>query len=212
MMKRISRIWKLQLKDSNYSITLSISIINLVLVLLALTSFLQFNESRTGALLNDPFLNLFSPINLTWFTFALLYGGLIISLIYLINNPKLLVLAFLCYSILSIFRMLAMNLIPLNPPANMIALVDPFVEFFGGGETLTKDLFFSGHTSLMFLLFLIIKEKKLKKTFLYATIMVGSSVLLQHVHYTIDVFAAPFFAYVSYQLGKYILNRNVNNT
>jgi membrane-associated phospholipid phosphatase len=82
----------------------------------------------------------------------------------------------------------------------MIILNDPFVEFFGTGKTLTKDLFFSGHTATLFILFLVSKKKIIKTVFLISTIAVAISVLLQHVHYTIDVFAAVFFTYACYKL------------
>ncbi len=43
--------------------------------------------------------------------------------------------------------------------ANMIILNDPLVEFFGTGQTLTKDLFFSGHTATLLILFLVSEKK-----------------------------------------------------
>ena len=46
---------------------------------------------------------------------------------------------------------------PLDPPPGMIVLEDPLVQLFGGASRpLTRDLFFSGHTSTMFLLFLAV--------------------------------------------------------
>jgi membrane-associated phospholipid phosphatase len=82
----------------------------------------------------------------------------------------------------------------------MIILNDPLVEFFGTGQTLTKDLFFSGHTATLLILFLVSEKKIVKTVFLISTILVAIAVLLQHVHYTIDVFAAVFFTYACYKL------------
>jgi membrane-associated phospholipid phosphatase len=104
------------------------------------------------------------------------------------------------YSLLGVIRMAAMYIIPLNPPPDMIPLNDPFVEYFGTGRLLTKDLFFSGHTATLFLLFLTVQSKKLKILFLTCTIALGLSVLLQHVHYSIDVLAAPFFTYTCFHI------------
>jgi len=95
--------------------------------------------------------------------------------------------------------MVMMFLIPLNPPAEMIPLNDPFVQNFSSGRILTKDLFFSGHTATIFLLFLTSGGKAFKIFFLSATILVGACLLLQHVHYTIDVISAPFFGYLCYR-------------
>jgi len=52
----------------------------------------------------------------------------------------------------------------------------------------------------MFVLFLAVKNKILKVIFLITTILVGLAVLVQHVHYTVDVVAAPFFSFASYKI------------
>jgi membrane-associated phospholipid phosphatase len=93
-----------------------------------------------------------------------------------------------------------MSAAPFNPPAGMIPLRDPFVEFFGTSMLLTKDLFFSGHTALLFLFFLMERTKLLKIIFLSSAVIVGICLLVQHVHYTIDIFAAPFFAFTSFKI------------
>ena len=94
-----------------------------------------------------------------------------------------------------------MYLIPLDPPENIISLNDPFVQYFSSSEILTKDLFFSGHTSTIFMLYLVSTKKILKRIFLFCTVLVALFVLLQHVHYSVDVFAAPFFTFTAYKLA-----------
>ncbi|MBK6536274.1 MAG: phosphatase PAP2 family protein [Ignavibacteria bacterium] len=101
-----------------------------------------------------------------------------------------------------LFRMTAMYLVPLDPPPGCIDLDDPVVFILGTGQKIIKDLFFSGHTSTAFMLFQIARNKFLKGYFLIATITVGSCVILQKAHYTIDVFAGLVFSYTSYQLVK----------
>jgi membrane-associated phospholipid phosphatase len=125
----------------------------------------------------------------------------VIALIYLASHPDFLLIAMQSYALTATFRMLAMYSIPLDPPETIIPLIDPFVEFFGGGTTLEKDLFFSGHTSTMFLLFLTARQRVIRKIFLILTILVGLCVLLQHVHYTVDVIIAPFVAFTSYRIA-----------
>lgn len=178
----------------------------LVVSLISLSNFLLFNELRNGVILNDPVLNLFTPVDATWVTFLIIYSALITGIIYLIRDPELLTLAFLSYAFTAFFRIAAMYSLPLNPPASMIPLNDPFVQLFGSGNILLKDLFFSGHTSTLFLLFLVVKNKKIKLFFLCLTFAVAVCVLVQHVHYTIDVIAAPFFAYGAFVLaGKALI-------
>ena len=192
--------WKEALSDNRFRLQAIISLIALAVVLISLTNFLNFNETRQGIVLSDPLLTHFKPINLTWLIFGLIYLSLIIALFDLIKYPAQLIFILQSYSLLVVVRMAAMYVMPLNPPPDMISLNDPFVQYFGTGRLLTKDLFFSGHTATLFLLFLSVQNKKFKILFLICTIAVGLCVLLQHVHYSIDVLAAPFFTYSSFQI------------
>jgi len=116
------------------------------------------------------------------------------------------------YGLMVIIRTIAMYLTPFEVPEKLILLNDPFVQLFGQGAVLTKDLFFSGHTATLFLLFLLAENKALKITFLISTIIVGTAVLLQHIHYSVDVFIAPFVAYSALKLVLYFHNKNAGAT
>jgi membrane-associated phospholipid phosphatase len=174
-----------------------------------LSNFLTYNETRTGSIIFDPVLALFDPINLTWSTFALIYFGLLAGIYHFVQNPPVLVRAILTYSFLALIRICMMYSIPLDPPPEMISLTDPFVELFGTGSTLDRDLFFSGHTSTMFMLFLLAYKPVYKKVYLAGVVLVGASVILQHAHYTIDVLVAPFVAYASYRIAGFITTKVV---
>lgn len=187
-------------KDKKSIADFIVTILFVVFVVVVFPEFLLFIEEREAVVMFDPFLNLFNPIDLTWTTFALIYFSVIAAIISLINKPTYLFLALQSYGVMLLFRMLVMYLSPLEAPEKIIPLHDPFVQMFGTGDILTKDLFFSGHTATMFVLFLAVKNKILKVIFLITTILVGLAVILQHVHYTVDVVAAPFFSYASYKI------------
>lgn len=175
---------------------LGFTLLVLVVVLALFTRFLAVVETREGVVFADPVLALFAPVDVTWLTFAIIYGALLLAIGYLLRHPAALLLALQSYTALVLTRMAAMFLLPLDPPAAMLPLVDPIVEFAGsGGATLSRDLFFSGHTSTLFLLVLVVPHRLLQGIFIGCTVLVGCCVLLQHVHYSIDVVAAPFFAY-----------------
>jgi len=194
--------WKSFFKIKRNRNEFILTVILLAVLMISFSQFLQFIEKRNGAVLPDPLLNIFSPIDLTWLTFSLIYLSIIVFLISIIKEPDKLLIAMQAYGLMVIFRTIAMYLVPLEPPETMLLLNDPFVQLFGKGEILTKDLFFSGHTATLFLLFLLTEKKTLKFIFLISTFIVGISVLLQHVHYSIDVFVAPFVAYGSYRIIK----------
>jgi membrane-associated phospholipid phosphatase len=201
---RFSREWKIFLIRKHNKNELYLTLFLLAAVLLTFTRFLYFIELRSGISFNDPMLELFDPVKLNWLIFGLLYTGLIIAVFFFIKDPHLMLTAMQSYVILVLFRIAAMYLLPLNPPSDMLPLNDPFVQMFGTGEILKKDLFFSGHTSTLFLIFIIAKERIQKSLFLFLALFVGISVLLQHVHYSIDVFTAPFFAFTAVKLALYI--------
>ena len=194
--------WKSFFKIKRNRNEFILTVILLAVLMISFSQFLQFIEKRNGAVLPDPLLNIFSPIDLTWLTFSLIYLSLILFLFSVAKEPDKLLIAMQAYGLMVIFRTIAMYLVPLEPPETMLLLNDPFVQLFGKGEILTKDLFFSGHTATLFLLFLLTEKKTLKFIFVISTFIVGISVLLQHVHYSIDVFVAPFVAYGSYRIIK----------
>jgi hypothetical protein len=192
--------WKTFISNKKSRLELLLTMVVLGVILISFSKFLLFIEQREGAALSDPILNAFSPVDFTWITFAIIYLSLIIALVELIKNPSKLVMALQCYGLMVVFRSIAMYLTPFDAPATMLPLNDPFVQLFGQGNILEKDLFFSGHTATLFLLFLLIDKRVLKIVFLIFTFLVGTFVILQHIHYSIDVFAAPFFAYTSYRV------------
>lgn len=198
--------WKDFFSNKKNRIELIISLILLTITLTGLANFVNYIEIRTGFILSDPILNLFNPIDLTWITFGLIYLSLIFAIVTLLKNPQRFLFALQLYTSMTVVRMIAMFLLPLEPPEKMILLKDPFVEFFGTGQTLTKDLFFSGHTATLFIMFLVSEHKTIKIIFLVITIIVAFCVLLQHVHYTIDVFAAILFTYACY---KFLLDLKI---
>jgi hypothetical protein len=192
--------WKHEWSDPSFRRQTVITIPFLLIVLFTLARFLDIVEARPGVVLPDPILRFFTPRDVTWLTFGLIYVGIIVGVGYLIRHPRYLLLALQSYMVMVVLRIIAMFLLPLEPPLTMIPLADPFVEYFGTGALLTKDLFFSGHTSTLFILFLSTPDRRVKSIFLICTVTVALCVLLQHVHYSIDVFAAPVFGYAAYRI------------
>ena len=200
----LKKLWKAELLNKNFRLRAFLTFVFLAIALFWLAKFLPYNEIRPGFTLVDPFLILFKPIDVTWLTFGLIYLALIITLISLSFHPEQMLLALQSYTVMALLRLSTIYFLPLNAPIAIIPLKDPFIEFFGGGQTLLRDLFFSGHTATMFLFFLTSPSKKLKWIYLACTVLVAGCVLAQHVHYTIDVIAAPVFAYTSYRIAMLI--------
>lgn len=197
------RVWVEAWREPRFRVACVVTAVSLAAALSLLSAVLTHVERRTALVtLEDPVLAALSPHDFTWLTFGIIYLGLALGLTHLAASPSALVIAVRAYVILVLLRALTMTLTPLAPPAGMILLSDPFAEHVVAAPALTKDLFFSGHTSTMFLVFLAVRGRELKAFYAVCTLVVGVAVLWQHVHYTIDVVAAPAFAYASYALAK----------
>jgi len=73
---------------------------------------------------------------------------------------------------------------------------------FIGKFTFGADLFFSGHTAFPYMLALVYwSNKPLRIIFLITSVVFAASVLLGHLHYSIDVFAAYFITYSVYRIS-----------
>ncbi|MDD4972758.1 MAG: phosphatase PAP2-related protein [Bacteriovorax sp.] len=191
--------WHTALRNRYFVVEFLISTVILVFIMLIFSKFTIFVEMRKGIQVNDPVLESFKAIDLTRLIFSMIYGGLLFALASLVSSPYRLMILFEAYALMVLTRIVMMFILPLSPPIGMILLQDPFVEFFGTGKTLVNDLFFSGHTATMFLLLLAV-PKKLKWIFLIITILVAISVLIQKVHYTVDVLVAPYISFTCYHL------------
>jgi len=121
------------------------------------------------------------------------------------KDPYIFLIFSWSYVFVSLFRALAITFIPLNPPVGLVQLIDPLSNTFYGHAIITKDLFFSGHTSTIFLIFLTLKKKEDKILALAATFFLAILLMLQHIHYAVDILAAPAFTYLSYLIGRRIV-------
>lgn len=196
----IKDAWSSELQNKSFLPQFIISAISVIFGLFLFTRFLNFIEDRPGVVLPDPILQLFAPVDISWITFIIMYSTVLIAIISLLQSPKALILGLQSYVLMLAVRTLAMYSIPLEAPASILPLIDPMVSEVGVGKLMTKDLFFSGHTATIYIMYLVSTKKTYKLMFLAATIIVGLAVIVQHVHYSVDVIAAPFFGYGVYRI------------
>ena len=170
----------------------------LTAVMVGMLKFLHYNETRAGRTLRDPLLAIFQPIDLSGLTFFLLYLGLIVTIIMLMPRPGRLLVGMQVYAVYAALRILAMYIVPLEPPEGIIPLTDPLMQWAHTGAQLNKDLFFSGHTATMFIYYLVLPHGRVRKVYLVGFLMMAACLIIQRVHYSIDVIAAPFFCFGAY--------------
>jgi len=159
------------------------------------TRFLAWTEGRPGVVLPDPVLAWFAPVDVSLLTFAVVWFGIVLAVGRLALEPARLLRTLQAYSLLLFLRVVLMWLMPLDPPPTIIPLRDPLTEPLSTGGALTHDLFFSGHTSALFLLFLALPRGRCRPVLFAASAAVAVLTVWQHNHYVVDVLAAPFFAF-----------------
>jgi len=173
-----------------------------------LPDFFAHIEKREGIVLHDWLLHYLPPVNVSILVFITIWGGVGFGLWRSLQQPLVFQSVLWSYLLLTITRLLTIVLVPLNPPSGLIPLADPLANVIYGEHFITKDLFYSGHTATLFLLFFCLEKRFEKGILLLASVAVGVLVLVQHVHYSIDVLAAPLFAWLCYYAGKKIAYSN----
>lgn len=175
-----------------------------VIILLALPYFFSFIEKREGMVLQDYVLDAIPPMDVSVPTFVVIWSVVLLVLYRVFQNPRLFLVIAYGFILMCLCRILTISLLPLNPPPGLIALKDPIANIVYGGKGvfITKDLFYSGHTGNMFLFFLCLEAKWDKIIALTASFLIGFLVLIQHIHYSIDVISAFIFTYFLYLGAK----------
>jgi membrane-associated phospholipid phosphatase len=193
--------WKIAFSNPYYRNRFIISVAFLILILIGFASLLAYIETRQGHTFYDPILNFIKPRDVSDFIFFVTYSAATVGFIYAITSPYKFLHFIQMYGSLTLLRVITLFFIPLEPPTAIIPLRDEFLShtFYAGSEHL-KDLFFSGHAATLFLFYFFTHNKILKITFLTAAIAVSIGVMVQHVHYSYDVIAAPIFAYIAYRV------------
>jgi len=196
--------WRQAWQQPAFRIRLIASLLILAVILGLLPHFFVYIEKREGIILHDWLLQRLPAMDVSVSVFIVIWGAAVFGIFRLIQQPYIFQVALWSYILLTITRVFTITLVPLNPPIGLIVLADPLANRFYGEHFITKDLFYSGHTATLFLIFFCLEKKIDKLIILLASIAVGVLVLLQHVHYSIDVLMAPVFAWLCYYAGKKI--------
>ncbi|MBM3233363.1 hypothetical protein FJZ18_04325 [Candidatus Pacearchaeota archaeon] len=202
-MKRLSRRWLDELWSTRWK-----------LVIIAVIGFLSIISNKAAGTYADSFISLpapdiildsIGPYDVTflyvWFFLLVMYSLFLYPLIF---TPGRFYYACGLIAFFTIVRSIFISLTHLYAPAQAISPVFPPTF---STIAYTNDLFFSGHTGLPFLGFLMFKNHWAKEFFLFSSIVLGASTLLMHQHYSIDVFAAFFITYGIYVMGNSIYKK-----
>ena len=173
--------------------------------------YFQWIQLRPGIILKDWALEQIPAYDVSKAIFTIIYLSVIYLLISLASRPYTFLWFAWAFNIETLFRFASIYLVALDPPVGLVDLHDPLAEIFIYGENMaiTKDLFFSGHTATMVFVAYFLPTQQGRKIALGLTLIIMSLLAIQHVHYSIDILAAPIVTWISIRLSKKIL-RNLS--
>jgi hypothetical protein len=171
-------------------------------ILSILPHFFAGIEKRQGIVLNDWVLAAVTPHNVSALIFIVIWGMGLLILCRAIFKPEIYITYVWALIFVSIIRMITISLFALDPPTGLIPLVDPLTGLFYGGANITKDLFFSGHIATVTLIFLCLEKRNDKIVAFFSILVIAALLIIQHIHYTIDILASPVITYTCYRLTK----------
>lgn len=199
--------WMEAIRDPQFRRKFIIVSFAVVVSLSGLPYFFNLIEQRQGVVLNDILLDLIPATDVSFGIVAIIWLMILLALIRAVQSPQFTILVFLSYAFLYLSRYITISLVALEPPPGLIPLFDPLSNaFYGKHSFITKDLFYSGHTASQFILFFAFTRKGDKIFALLCSVTIGLLVLVQHIHYTIDVIAAPVFGFFCYFVAKKLVS------
>jgi hypothetical protein len=199
--------WRAALEHPRFLTFFGVTLVLCLVTFLTVINTLRAYETRVGVPLADPLLAVLPAADLSIPIFIIEYGSIVAVLYRLTHQPVRLSVALLGYCIAMFFRLLAIILVPLEPPPDLIILVDPFTSTVNSGPVLTKDLFFSGHTTALAILACAASRGRLKVLLSVLTALIAVMLLIQRNHYTVDVAVAPAMAYVGWRMARNVAHR-----
>jgi hypothetical protein len=196
---RIKLNWQAAFNTSLKRVRLIIGTMLIVSIINIMPSFFRAIEQRNGVVLHDWVLAHLPAMDVSVPIFAIIWGMGILMMIRALYKPELGMTYLWTLIFVCIARFITLTLVKLDPPVGLIPLVDPLTGYFYGHAAITKDLFFSGHTATLVLIYLNLERKRDKQIALAATIVLMFLLLIQHIHYTMDILVAPVVVYCCYR-------------
>ncbi len=205
----LKNIWKETWNLTYKRQQLVIGTVIMLVVVYILPFFFAYIEKRNGMLLNDRLLAIIPAHDVSVLIFMLIWGMVLFTLSRAIYKPEIYILY--CWSLIPvcICRFISISLVALDPPRGLIPLIDPLTGVFYGHQFITKDLFFSGHTATLMLMALCLQKRNDRIIGFVVVFIVACLLLVQHIHYTIDILAAPIITWACYHLTRKFLAKEL---
>ncbi len=189
--------------------SLSVGILLLIVALAIQMIAGRYSAKAATNFVGDIFLDNLPTVNLNY---IIVDGGFLVilaSTIILTVRPRYLLFSLKAASTFIVIRSFFVSVTHLGIYPEQIVLGSGAVDRFYALFNLQDGFFFSAHTGLPLLMaFIFWDNPLLRYFFIVLSMFFGASVLFAHVHYSIDVFAAPFMTYAIFKISQKIFPKD----
>jgi hypothetical protein len=169
----------------------------------------DYSQRPTSNYVGDLVLDNIPVVDLSFIIIEVALVAIVLVTIFVISKPRYLLFTLKAVALFIIIRAIFISLTHVGIHPDNIA---PGLGFFDSIYTYLNfqtGLFFSGHTGMPFLVAIIFWDnKRVRYVFLSLSFIFAVAVLLAHIHYSIDVLAAPFMAYGIFKIAQYFFPRD----
>ena len=170
---------------------------------------LEYSARPTSVYVGDILLDNLPIVDLNFIIIEVAFFSILLGAWYVLSKPRHVLFSLKAVALFIAIRALFVSLTHVGIyPGNL----DPGLGFFNSIYeylNLQKGFFFSGHTGLPLLIaFIFWENRRVRYTLIALSSIFAAAVLLAHIHYSIDVLAAPFMTYGIFKIAQYLFPRD----
>jgi hypothetical protein len=166
-------------------------------------------ERPTTNNVGDLILDNIAVFDLNFIIIEVALVAIVLGTFFVFSRPRYVIFTLKAIAIFIIIRAIFISLTHVGIHPENLA---PGIGFFDSIYVYLNfqtGLFFSGHTGLPFMMALIFwNNVRARYVLLSLSFVFATAVLLAHIHYSIDVLAAPFMAYGIFKIAQYLFPRD----
>ena len=187
-------------KKSDYRISILLGVVMVAISLLFNHFANSYVDSHVGAYVSDMLLDNIPVFDVNFMVNEGVWIFTFFACLFIFANPKKIPFFLKSFATFIFVRSLFIMLTHLGPmPQHSYLNPNDYLSWMAGGD----DMFFSGHTGVPFLIALVFWENKFVRNFyLIVSVIFGTTMILGHLHYSIDVFSAFFITYGIFKMSQ----------
>lgn len=170
---------------------------------------LDYSQRPSTNHVGDIVLDNIPAVDLNFIIIEFAFASIVLGTLFVLTRPRAVLFSLKAAALLIIIRAFFISLTHVGIHPDTIAPGLGFFDAIYMYLNFQTGFFFSGHTGLPFLMALIFwDDVRARAAFLVLSLVFAIAVLFAHVHYSIDVFAAPFMAYGIFTIARHLFQKD----